>query len=366
MSTYKPKGSKRYLYDFKFKGHRYHGSTGLTSKRDADRFEAEVRRKAALGERVRPQRTIEEACDAWFHRKGQHLKSANDCLYQLGNLIRGLGASVPLQDLDLKALDSYIAARRASVSDSSVNREIHLLRRVVRWNAKRDIASPEVDWREATLEEPGSRIRELSEDEERRLFAALPENLRPMVEFALLSGQRKAEIVGLCWSDVNEAAALATLRTKGGHEHTIPLTPRMLAIIREQPKVCPQVFTYVCQRQYPKRPNQPHRIKGERYPFSLRGWSRQWRKALSEAGIENYRFHDNRHTAATRNLRSTGNLRAVQGLLGHKDIRTTTRYAHAQHEDVRAMLFATESRNSPEVPSQDLPQTRRKARDRGA
>ena len=86
----------------------------------------------------------------------------------------------------------------------------------------------------------------------------------------------------------------------------------------------------------------------ERYPFSKNGWARKWYKALEDAGIGDFRFHDLRHTKGTRALRATGNLKAVQKLLGHADITTTSRYAHALEDDVRAMMLASESRNSPE------------------
>jgi len=362
MSVYKPKKSRLYQYDFQFKGHRHHGSTGCTSKRDAERYEAEQRRKVALGETTKPSWTIEEACDAWFHAKGQHQKSHAANLYQLGQLIRLLGGPKPLHDLTVRDLDLYVAKRRAKVSNASVNREIALLRRVVRWAAKRNYETPTIDWPEVMLPEESERVRELTAEEEDRLFAALPDNLKPIVEFALLSGQRRTEIISLRWSDVNLAEARASFSIKGGDKHSIPLSPRMVALIANQPKVCPQVFTYVCRRPAPKRKDRPQRVKGERYPFSKQGWARQWRKALKEAGIENYRFHDNRHTAATRNLRASGNMKGVQKLLGHKDLRTTGRYAHAMEDDVRAMLFATESRNSPEPQDNDLPQTRRNAR----
>jgi site-specific recombinase XerD len=59
-----------------------------------------------------------------------------------------------------------------------------------------------------------------------------------------------------------------------------------------------------------------------------------------------YRFHDNRHTAATGILRATGNLKAVQKLLRHSDVSTTAKYAHAMIDDVRdAMEAGEKSRN---------------------
>ncbi|MDG2571043.1 tyrosine-type recombinase/integrase, partial [Vibrio parahaemolyticus] len=70
------------------------------------------------------------------------------------------------------------------------------------------------------------------------------------------------------------------------------------------------------------------------------------RRALAkeETGVTDFRFHDNRHTAATRLLRSSGNLKLVQKLLRHEDIATTTKYAHVTDEDLRlAMETAAES-----------------------
>lgn len=348
MSVYKPAKSSRWQFDYQWNGHRYHGSTGCASRRDAERFEAEHRRKVALGEKTKPALTVEQACDLWFAAVGTHLRSHGTCLYQLGYLVGSLGSKTMLHDLTIRDIDGHSAKRRAKVSDASVNREITLLRRVVRWAASRGYDTPTIVWRDALFKEQAERIRELSPEEEARLMEALPDNLKPLVEFAMLSGQRKAEIIALRWSDVDLGAARATLWVKGNKPHTIPLSPRMVAIIANQPKVCPQVFTYVCTRRAPKREDRAQRSIGERYPFSNYGWMRQWQKALKDAGISDYRFHDNRHTAATRNLRASGNLKGVQKLLGHTDIRTTSRYAHALEDDVRAMLFATESRNSPE------------------
>ena len=75
-----------------------------------------------------------------------------------------------------------------------------------------------------------------------------------------------------------------------------------------------------------------------------------WRRAKLDAKLLDYRFHDNRHTAATGILRATGNLKAVQKLLRHSDIATTAKYAHAMIDDVRDAMEAgeksqTKSRN---------------------
>lgn len=132
-----------------------------------------------------------------------------------------------------------------------------------------------------------------------------------------------------------------------------------MALIANQPKVCAQVFTYVAERSSPRRKDRVQRIKGQRYPFSAQGWDRKWRKALKDAGIEGYRFHDNRHTALTR----TGSIEAANRLAGHTDMRTTQRYFHTAEDAVREAMIAAESRNSPEPENGEGRKARKAAND---
>ena len=106
------------------------------------------------------------------------------------------------------------------------------------------------------------------------------------------------------------------------------------------------VFTYVCARnRYDPRTKTIQR-KGERYPFTQDGWRKQWSRALAEAKIQDFRYHDLRHSAGTRALRAYRNLKAVQRMLGHNDIKTTLRYTRSDVEDVRAAMEAVEKSQS--------------------
>jgi integrase len=78
----------------------------------------------------------------------------------------------------------------------------------------------------------------------------------------------------------------------------------------------------------------------------MTGWRRDWSRALKIAGITYFRFHDLRHTAATRKLRASGNLAGVQKMLGHASIEMTLRYARTAIADVRAMMEAEEMTQS--------------------
>jgi integrase len=150
---------------------------------------------------------------------------------------------------------------------------------------------------------------------------------------------------------VDQSAGTITLQniksTAEGETHTLPITPEVRALLGSRRGQHPEfVFSYECQRTTRDRIGGV-RQAGRRYPFSDTGWRKTWKRALAEAGIADFRFHDTRHTAGTRITRATGNLRLTQRVLGHKNIATTQRYAHVLLDDVAAGMQAA-SRNLPE------------------
>ncbi|UHD47723.1 site-specific integrase [Aureimonas altamirensis] len=189
---------------------------------------------------------------------------------------------------------------------------------------------PRVNWKKHRLKEPQERVREATEAEEEALLKALPADYRPPVLFALLTGCRRAEIVGLRWKDVNFPAAEFRVTGKGDRSRTIPMTDEVEAILRSLEGNHPEaVFTFQAQR------TRDGRVKGQHYPITVDGFQTAWNRHVRPK-MKDFRFHDTRHTAATRLVRATGNLRMVQRLLGHTSVTTTQRYTHVSHDDLRA------------------------------
>lgn len=348
----KDKRSPNWQYDFSRNGRRFYGSTGTANKRAAQKYIDDFVQRIAEGTHGQTEITLNLACDTYWQDKGQHESAHRTTEYQLANLIEGMGANSLLSSITVKEIRQYIAKRRAATSKrgtqlsaASINREIEVARRVWRHVADSHRVS-NIKWGEMMLDEPKERVRELTAKEEQALFDKLPDSLRAVVEFAILSGQRRSAVIGLRWDQINWEAGEATIINKGGNPHTFPMTEAMAHLILEQPMLddCPFVFTYVCERRSPKRKDRPARRKGERYPFTIQGWQRKWRKALKDAGVEDFRFHDLRHTSATRIMRATGNIKAASKLLGHTDIRTTSRYAHVGMDDLRELMAGTQSR----------------------
>ena len=164
----------------------------------------------------------------------------------------------------------------------------------------------------------------------------------PWVQFALLTGLRRAETL-IRWSDVNWSAKIITRPGKGGRTVSTPITDAVAALLEPLKDHHPEyVFTYACQR------TRDGHVKGHRYPISYEGGKTEWARLMKRAGVANFRFHDLRHTTATRLLRETGNLKLVQQALNHRDLKTTSKYAHVRNDEVaEALQRVAESRKNP-------------------
>jgi integrase len=288
----------------------------------------------------------------YFQNVSTHQASAATTASQIKAVVRLIPKSAIIDELSDPDMTRYVAKRRGEsphrsrlqenpplVAPATINREVQLLKRMCNWAAKAmKVAVPDIDWSQHSLPEPKERICELAETQETALFRYLRDDFHGFVSFALISGLRVANIIGLTWNQVNLHDRIITIRTQsnrpGGDVHTIPITEMMFAILTAQKgNNTLFVFTYVAKKRRAKM-----RQKGERYPFTKDGWRKAWAQALDAAGIDDFRFHDLRHTAATRLLRNSNNLALAQHLLGHQDISTTMKYAHVRVEDLRVEM----------------------------
>lgn len=191
------------------------------------------------------------------------------------------------------------------------------------------------------------RVREASPDEEAAIIDALGDDYGRLFRFMIATGLRSQAAL-LTWRQIDLINATARVLNKGkdGQErfYTVPLSRAAMAILGE----CKghneaHVFTYVARRDVPRKTE-----KGKRYPVTNNGFKSEWRRRIRDADIApDFRRHDTRHTTGTRFLRSTGNLKATQKLLGHARIETTLRYAHVLVDDIREGLEKMEIRSTP-------------------
>lgn len=368
MSVYRHKNSPFWQFDFQHLNYRFSGSTGILKTRpksEAKAVEAQERRAAErLVEEIRRSGrqplTFGAAAERWWSEVGRHGKEA-DLKTTLDWLTAQIGPDRPLHLIGNDDVTRAVTERRSHqvaagrddcghqmhrpIGPRTINRTVPLLmRRIFRravklWDA---VVLREPDWTAHLLAEPKRPIREITLAEESAI-AALEHSYHAIRRLTVIMGLRKREAL-LRWPQVDFENALIRIVGKGDAPRIVPMSAEAYAILwAERGRDPLWVFTFVAQktRQCPKTGRRY--VKGERYPITYWGLSSHRRRTWPKAGVD-ARYHDLRHTAGMRTLRTTGNLKIAQRLLGHSDIATTSKfYVDALVEDVRAAMEAVAS-----------------------
>lgn len=281
--------------------------------------------------------TFAVASSLYWDERGSFVANKVDMERNLAWLQKQIGKSTLVSSISDATVASAVAKRRGeAVSPATVNRSVtEPLRAILRRAAKTwKQTVQDIEWKDHFLKEPQERVREASADEEKRLMAAIRGDYAPALKFAILTGCRRAEIVGMEWHNVDFFNDEFTVLGKGDKKRTLPMTKPVRALLWSLKDNHPEaVFTYIAKRA------RDHRV-GERQPITMEGFKSEWRRTKKRAKVADFRFHDSRHTAATRLVRATGNLKLAQTMLGHSEIGTTSRYAHVTKDDLRAGMEA--------------------------
>lgn len=177
--------------------------------------------------------------------------------------------------------------------------------------------------------EPRGRVRFLSEQERSALLLACEESkcrhLYPVVVLAISTGMRQSEILNLKWSDIDlKRGQMVLHETKNGERRSVPLVGKAMALILEMSKVRRIDTELVFYSEV--KPSVPVFI---RIP---------WAKAVEEAKLVDFKFHDLRHTAASYLAMNGASLAEIADILGHKTLNMVKRYAHLSEQHTSAVL----------------------------
>lgn len=213
-------------------------------------------------------------------------------------------------------------------SNSTINRYLAALSVVLSYAVK------ELEWLDsnpmnkvAKMPEPRGRVRYLS-DEERELLlehVKQAENpyLYPAVLLGLTTGARRMEILNLKWDDIDlDSKWIVLEHTKNGERRGIPLVEPALGEIR---------------KLYKNRGN--HQLvfpsRNGSKPFDI---TRSWHTALAKANIQDFHFHDLRHTCASYLAMNGTTMGEIAAVLGHKTLQMTKRYAHLSNSHTQSVV----------------------------
>ncbi|POP46878.1 integrase [Superficieibacter electus] len=333
-------------------GKRIRRSLGTEDKKQAqelhDRLKAEAWRVDQIGDL--PKRTFEECCIRWLREK-EHKRSLDDDRTKIEFFLRhfsGRDASTITAEqvhdavakmFNRKHLQIWESRRDAAlrkgkepplyvakpVSLATKSQHLSFMRSLLR------AAANDWGWIKTapvikTKKPVSKRIRWLTRDEAERLIECMPESIKPVVIFALATGLRRSNILDLEWQQVDMQRKVAWVNpenAKAGKAIGVALNDTACRVLRNQiGKSKRLVFVHT----KPK-----HRPDGTLTPAvrKMRVDDNQaWNIGLKKAGIEDFRFHDLRHTWASWLIQSGVPLSVLQEMGGWESIEMVRRYAH--------------------------------------
>ena len=227
-----------------------------------------------------------------------------------------------LHQIDTLAIRQYLSQKLKDVKPSTVNRYLFLLKcmynRAIEWGMySRKNPTQGIN----KIPEMNNRCRWLTEQDQDRLLSSCQGLTKVVVTIALKTGMRRAEILGLKWRQSpnsnyvdfeNGLIFIHESLAKSEKSRHVPLSNAVKEVLRQVPRV--HGTEYIFLNPETNRP--------------LRDIKQSFKTALKKAKIQNFRFHDIRHTFASQLVRNGVDLYVVQRLLGHATPKMTQRYAH--------------------------------------
>lgn len=242
--------------------------------------------------------------------------------YRLKTLLQHEIAKIPVCKLSASAVARYRDQRLQVVSSSSIRRELVILRHCLEVARKEwDVPLKENPVHNIQVPSDGkARERRLDEDELGALLIAADgcrnPYVKPVMQFALETGMRRGEILGLVWENIDLKARTAAIhQTKNGHTRTVPLSGAAVNVLKALPDRDGTVF-----------------------PISSNALRKSWERVKERAQLRDLRFHDLRHEAVSRFFELGLNVPEVALISGHRDPRMLFRYTHPKPTEIAKKL----------------------------
>ncbi len=344
---------------FVYKGKRYRQSTETGNKKLAQKIEDKVKTEVVEGkwfERLPcEEKTFREMMHKYLAEHSAHNKSPRSHKRDnslADHLIAAFGEMM-VSEIGPNSISAYkIMRRKEGAAPKTINNELILMGHAF------SLAMKEWEWvrdnpvRKVSKEKVDNQIeRWLTPEEEGNLISFSPLWLEQIIAFAINTGLRQSEILDLKWWQVDpERRTVAILKQKNKGRDTLPLNARAMAILKERYQVRESRTDHVF-------------YNGNVSRINARNLLRAFYSATKKAGLKDLRFHDLRHTFATRLVQSGVDIYTVQKLGRWKTISMVMRYAHHYPESLRAGVEVLDKISIP-APQKESPVTIRSHRNK--
>jgi len=361
MGLYRKKGTNNWWMCFTANGVRYDKSTGTADRKIAglilSDMELKILKQEKLGIEPELEYTFEEMMAKFMHEYAPRQENSTRRRYEVSlSHLRPFFGGKRLSEIDARLIDRYmqqrlkeISCRKTLTKPATVNREFSLLARAFslaasrKWQmANANPCSTAYNGEPLKLKENNERERYLINDEEERLLKESAGYLRgqlwEIVVVALYMGMRQGEILKLKHGHVDLENRKLTI-TKENSKNKIP---RTIPIMSET------VLEILRNRMTRKVVNIAHPqdslvfTTGSGRRVSARNVQRDFRKACRKAGIEDFVFHDLRHTFGTWLAQNGVDIYTIARYMGHEDLESTKRYTHHNAESLRVSIGTIE------------------------
>ena len=323
--------------EFSLRGNYVHESIpGARTQAQAERAENKRREEIYEGKYNPVKKLFSEFVDETFLPWSTANKRSHREDEQRSVTLKGFFGEKHLRDIKPMMIEKFKRERLATPtkhdteerprprSPASVNRDLACLSKILSMAFDNELVDSNPMRRVRLLKESGSRERFITAEEEVKLFAKLTgrrDHIRSVVTVALNTGMRRGEILDLQWEHVNFIArTIFIARSKTGKTRTIPMND----IVFEELKALKQ-----------DAGTRDFVFSVSKTGVNIDSIKTGWRNACAAAGLVDLRFHDTRHTFATR-LRANGvHEWDIRDLLGHTTTRMTSVYTHQTPANLR-------------------------------
>lgn len=367
MSLYWREGeSPFWWYEFQVKGRKFRGSTFTDNKRAArayeDRERVKAREEAARKPVVEPTTdadlTVTQVFGRYWLQRGINTAWKKSAEGHIRQILASLDGNKPYREIgnaDVSRFVTYrkevgrlyrtrsdntepmddetrrkakrkrskgalVLTRKGDVSEATINRALHLWRAV--HNKARDeweIPVRPIKWGKHKGIEAQERVRSLSTEEVKRLLDCLPRYVALAATFAIATGCRLKETYTLTWERIDINGRHCSVLTKSKRKNAtrqVELSWQAIAVLDEMKCATPNA-----------KPSDP--------VFDAKNRRKIFLKALKDAGLSDFRWHDMRHVFASWMAASGSTIQAVSKLLGHSGIQVTMKYAHVFRDEMQ-------------------------------